>query len=680
MHFFDANDRIGLVVTAWFWVALVYIGLGVRQIREAGGTFTRLIWVAALASAIALLPLTTWALVRPDDSQSPADTLLLIIWGLSCLWVGLFMRPPLSRRGRTLPLVADAGVNSGVARVATAMGIPAPRVRRRELFGGATKIGAWAGGLPQPSVVVSEGMLHRLTADEGTAIIAHEMGHIANHSIWMLAAVLPVACAFAALAAKGHSAIDAGLLGMIFFVGLRRVVSRAVEADCDRRAGRAAGFPQMISALEKVYAAHELRDRGFWATLAYAIATHPSIDVRLSLLTRASWRFVGRMPAETPQTGDKLAIAKDDGRARFVYSPRRFWIHRLVSCAALLLWAAGLTLLWQAKTIPTVIAWILIFAPSFLLLAAQKPETRRMRQRARVAGQRSWFGLFKLACLVFLIGVGCGLPFSFAFAETSERIFAAICIAPIAIILAIWAYTSQIFARRRFYRALHEQDFSRALEIGRGNRRLTNDPKLRYIMAMIEVVAGNTAFGIGEIEEIVQKHPKFRLARVGLFCALIDTGQVEQACQVAEAAAAKSPKDPLPHAMIARALRLLNRGDEARVAAMKALELDAEDAFAETMLAGVELDSGNVDEARRRVERSLDLSPGNVPAMIVKAEILLAAGDRAAAADAAEAASNAARCNPFAFVSRDLARLNERLSAMDRPTAGDDLPQEAEVR
>ncbi len=660
-----AGDRILLAAGAWLFIALIYCSLGFRQRNEAGGTLLRLVWVAALASAIALLPLATSLLVRPDVWQSHADKLISTIAVLSCLWVGLFMRPPLSRLGRSLPLVDDAGVVAGVERIASVMGIAAPRLRKRELFGATTKIGAWVGGLPRQSIVVTDGMLHRLTADEGTAIIAHEMGHIVNHSIWLLAGVFPIACAFAVVAAKWHDAPDAVLLGMIFFVGLRRVVSRAVEADCDRRAGRAAGFSQMISALEKVYAAHELRNRGFWPTLAFAMATHPSIDVRLSLLTRASWRCDGKTAADTPPSSQSLTNADDESTVRFIYSPRRFWIHRFVSCAALLIWAAGLALLWRAKIVPALIAWILIFTPSFLLLAAQKPETRRMRQRARVTGQRSWARLLKLAGITFLIGVGCGLPLSIAIAEKSEKILAILGITSLAVISIIWAYKSQVLARRRFYRALHEHDFPRALEIGRGNRRLSGDPMARYIMALVEVVQGNAASGIKELEQIAEKNPKFRLARVGLFCSLIDNGHVEKARQVAEAAAVQSPKDPLPYGMIARASRLLSRCDEARAAATKSLELDGDDAFAEAMMAGVELDAGHVDEAQRRVARALILSPAHVSALIMRAEILLANGDRVAAERAIEAATSAARASPFSFVNRDLARLNERLASCD---------------
>ena len=67
----------------------------------------------------------------------------------------------------------------------------------------------------------------------------------------------------------------AALLGVLFTMGLRRVVSRAFEADCDRRAARVVGFSPTISAIYKVHAAHDLRNRGLGSVLAYACATHP---------------------------------------------------------------------------------------------------------------------------------------------------------------------------------------------------------------------------------------------------------------------------------------------------------------------------------------------------------------------------------------------------------------------
>ena len=49
---------------------------------------------------------------------------------------------------------------------------------------------AFAGGLPAPSLAVTDGILHRLSASERDAIIGHELAHVANRSLWVLVSVV----------------------------------------------------------------------------------------------------------------------------------------------------------------------------------------------------------------------------------------------------------------------------------------------------------------------------------------------------------------------------------------------------------------------------------------------------------------------------------------------------------
>ena len=229
------------------------------------------------------------------------------------------MRPPLGSRatGTDSTLVTDDALNCSVTTIASAMGIRAPRLFKKRITGRTDRIEAYVGGLPQPSVVVMDGVLYRLSPAERDAILAHEMAHIANHSLWPLVAIFPVGCAFAVWANGAHEFYLTALLGVLFTMGLRRVVSRAFEADCDRRAARVVGFSPTISALYKVHAAHDLRNRGLGSVLAYACATHPSREVRLSLLTRrvatkSEWpmnRAKSRMCPSSIRRGDSGRIA-----------------------------------------------------------------------------------------------------------------------------------------------------------------------------------------------------------------------------------------------------------------------------------------------------------------------------------------------------------------------------------
>jgi Zn-dependent protease with chaperone function len=201
---------------------------------------------------------------------------------------GLFTRDPFC----AAPVV-DSAVLASTARIAAAMKIQTPKLWLDRRLGKRTGISAFVFFLAQPTVFITEGLIHRLSADERDAILAHELAHIANRSLWLRCAILPISFALVVLAGKTHDFSAALLLGLFFYVGARRILSRYYEADCDRRAAVVIGFSTMISALQKIHAAHHLRNRGFWSTLAYACATHPSREVRLSLLLRAGaphWR------------------------------------------------------------------------------------------------------------------------------------------------------------------------------------------------------------------------------------------------------------------------------------------------------------------------------------------------------------------------------------------------------
>jgi len=76
--------------------------------------------------------------------------------------------------------------------------------------------------------------------------------------------------------------------GMALFVGLKRLVSRPYELDCDRRAARAIGFRETAAALAKIHAVHPIRNSGLLSLLVYATATHPSREIRLAALRDAA--------------------------------------------------------------------------------------------------------------------------------------------------------------------------------------------------------------------------------------------------------------------------------------------------------------------------------------------------------------------------------------------------------
>jgi hypothetical protein len=286
-----------------------------------------------------------------------------------------------------LPPVDDAQIVADIEKIAASMQITPPRVRLLRTVGGPLRVAAWVGGLPKPSLVITDGVVNRLRPIERNAIVAHEMAHIANHSLWLLAASLPVRCAAATIVGFALPVGVSLAFGYAFLVGFKRIISRPIEADCDRRAARTIGFAETISALHKIHAVHPARNTGWFSLIAYAWATHPSRDVRLALLTRRARRESPTIDAATPME----------------VSPRGFRLHRLFSWAGLVAWAAAQAAsLALAPNSPDAAFWLLMCvgsAPGVALMFAVSAEARRTHRRLRV---RSWRRRLTIVGAVFV--------------------------------------------------------------------------------------------------------------------------------------------------------------------------------------------------------------------------------------------------------------------------------------
>ncbi len=82
-----------------------------------------------------------------------------------------------------LPLLRDEDLLAKIADIAAAYGLRVPRVRVLSTFGGIGDTMAMVGGLIAPSVLVTDGLRQRLSAAEQEAILANELGHVANHTL-----------------------------------------------------------------------------------------------------------------------------------------------------------------------------------------------------------------------------------------------------------------------------------------------------------------------------------------------------------------------------------------------------------------------------------------------------------------------------------------------------------------
>ena len=137
-----------------------------------------------------------------------------------------------------------------------------------------------------PTIVISDGILKRLTPRECDAVIAHELAHLANGTGWILLSITSFS-AFLATAVSQFVPLEVAAFNFFaIWVGSYRIAQRMLEVDCDRRAGQAVGFREMASTLVSLRVGYAVASSGWLDRLTDAAATHPHDNVRLVCLKR----------------------------------------------------------------------------------------------------------------------------------------------------------------------------------------------------------------------------------------------------------------------------------------------------------------------------------------------------------------------------------------------------------
>jgi Zn-dependent protease with chaperone function len=329
----------------------------------------RLLWVAAALGLLEALPLGVWATLAAYERTAEVNGWLAGGATFLCLTATIgTLQPPVRMRakGANLPRVADGEFLKRVAELAHQMQVPVPVVRLWPSISGSQQALAFAGTVQAPQLAVTDGILTRLAPLERDAVVAHELGHIANGSLWFLTAVIPVSSVVATGASAWFGLWIAVPFGLALGMGLRRIVSRPLELDADCRAARAIGFGETTAALTKIHAVHSLGKNGLLPLLVYATATHPSPEMRLHSLHAAD-------PA-----GD------DSGNKPCLRTIRR---HRFAAVAALAAWLLILvgTLVasaWAPQSpLVAVPLWVVAITPTVLVGLGQLRQVRLARRR-----------------------------------------------------------------------------------------------------------------------------------------------------------------------------------------------------------------------------------------------------------------------------------------------------------
>src|SRR6185312_10432442 len=96
-----------------------------------------------------------------------------------------------------IPLIDDPDVLTRIAELSRKMGIAVPKARLHHSLNPTLDQQGWAIGFAAPSIVITDGILLRLSPQECDSTIAHELAHIANGSLWILMLITPITGVFA---------------------------------------------------------------------------------------------------------------------------------------------------------------------------------------------------------------------------------------------------------------------------------------------------------------------------------------------------------------------------------------------------------------------------------------------------------------------------------------------------
>ncbi|MCA9030292.1 MAG: M48 family metalloprotease [Planctomycetaceae bacterium] len=638
------TERIGLL-----WLAIWAWGMFVanRQRREGNGTFNRQALIVALLSASACMPLLiVWIGAKSYIINSYANTISFAV--LSCGYLVWHMRQILLPTVRwisgsnALPEAAPEVV-SRVHEICAAMGIP--NLTTRLLPSMNLEADAYAGGLIAPSVVVGDGILHRLKPNERDAILAHEVAHIANGSLWWYA-LLPVASTLVAVVvAMFSSEYFSVLWGLTFVYGVRKLMTRYFEFDSDYRAATAVGFEETISALAKIHAVSSMENTGIWSQLVYATSTHPSRDERLSSLAAQSPQPLH----EELQTWDESTVR----RTRFI------WQLSTVLWLALL----GLHFLPLSPAIRTFYSWALI-APFWLPMLYRHRATKTEYKEAGTK-RSSQFWSFTM------LGIGI---FVFAQYFDDPRMFSvpSLFLVAAAVVIRFFGEKFHRNVGAEISQLMTQRQFKEAVELAeKHERKIARDFNSRYNVAVAKFLLGKDVEAIDELEELRDRFPANDLAWQILISIYFELNYISQARIILE----EESKHADSLTWICNMFFVCTREHKLDAAEpyLKLIREQIPDSatryVAESSMA---LERKEQDEAWRFVKIADELAPGEVGITSFKARLAFELGpqeDVPHLLAEAEALSNA---NPFSLCQRRLARLRAKWelkqSGNDNPT------------
>jgi Zn-dependent protease with chaperone function len=644
-------------------VCLAYLALSRAQRHQVGATVPAWLATCAAFALIACLPLGSWG-VLGALGREPGVAWLAQALVFSTLLCARMLGPLRGQAQLGGFASAEPTVEERVRAVARRLGVKAPSVRSVRTLGNLRAFAAVVSPM-RPTLLVSDGILQRLSASEVDAILAHELAHLKNRTLWHIPLVFSGSTSLALLlmgVAADENSVFQPLIIVAAFLGvmlpLYSVYSRPNERWCDLRAARAVGFRTTADALDKIHTALPLPDRGWRAWLAYAVTTHPPRLARLAHLR-------GRAAED-----ERRQMPGVNRRELF-----RGWVLAWLAFAGWLTLLGWGLVLFHAGDANS--ASLLLLLPALIQMGcvgvALWPTLRRagrlvpIRRRGRwwiwggpllvlatVLGAVPLFSLLRQlagrdrALRAQLLGVG---RWSLSFLAIAGAV------------AMLWGCVLIARQRRLMARAtalLSDLDAEGLGSLAR--KRGRRDPTLRYYAALGAVAAGDREHGLRTLEELAREPVRVPAALLTL-STLLRASAPARSLALAEQLVARLPSEPLGQLGLAFALRANGRLHDAEDAARKAQTGPGQtSAVALALRARLALDRGELARAADLLSAAHRAAPREPYALVVQAHLARLSGTAEEASLAEAEARAAVKQNPLLF-------LDDELKSLEHPKA-----------
>lgn len=659
---FDWNRNIEMP-PIWVWATpipilwLIYLAASWKQRRLERGAWFHGLVIPGIMACLTLLPIVAFLVMNahepfPDNQQFFNAFIGSLI---SFIYTFVFFKPLLTttadQKTRPFPEVEDPAVLQAVESLSSRMGIRTPSVRQFPLLMYSGSIYAQVSGLVASTVTVNSDVLHRLTAEERDAILAHELAHLRNHTLGIFASITPITWAIGVLCLPQHDIWTFVTWSILCSIGFKKLVSRRLEYDCDRRAAELCGADHMASALVKIHAASPLQDQRLVAQLAYATQTHPSREQRLGAL-------VDQFP-EMPRPAE-------------AWSLERRTIQTLTNWLVGLSWALMLAVLaylpagWGHNLVFG-LCCLALLAPMILLRLAWRPEVSRNLQRIHGHGT-SWR-------IILGVGVAAAIGLlGFAFWDTdsvhktrdwiseySKLLPIAVSVAIIGAFIVLSRSSKKTQVTQRIQDALVQRDWPRILSIAEQERKFVEQNfECRHNIALARWLNGDEEQAVHDMTAVFEKFSDRAVSGLVLWDMHMEREEWDRTTEIANQYLERFPDDPVGYSIKVSSLARSHRTEEARQL-LESRVWPEEETYNKLAIEGrLAMQDGNWTLARQRMDQADEIFPGALRLRLLRAELEIECGDLESAGQILDQAERQLADSPFELVGKRTARLRTR--------------------